>query len=311
MRFLKNFMMIQNKIKLITHDGSFHTDDIFAAATLSILLEKKNKIFEIIRTRDEEIIKNGDYVFDVGSVYNADKNRFDHHQIGGAGSRSFDGVEIEYASFGLVWKKFGIELCGDQKIVDLIEKKLVAPIDAGDNGFNLVELKNTVAPYFIQNAFNSFYPGWKEVSSETMFSGFLECVKIAQKILNNEIIQARDIVEAEEIIFTTYKNTKDKRIIVLDKKYPWYEQIKSYPEPLFVIYNRESDGFWAVHTIRENNKDFKTRKDLPKSWAGLRDKELQKISDVSDAVFCHRTLFMAVAKSKEGAVKLAEIALES
>ena len=29
--------------KLITHDGSFHSDDIFACATLSLMLEKNKK----------------------------------------------------------------------------------------------------------------------------------------------------------------------------------------------------------------------------------------------------------------------------
>ncbi len=42
---------------------------------------------------------------------------------------------------------------------------------------------------------------------------------------------------------------------------------------------------------------------------GLRDEELQKITGVEDAVFCHKGLFLAVSKSKEGAVKLAELAL--
>src|SRR3989344_2504806 len=97
--------------KLITHNGSFHTDDIFAAATLSVLLERKGETYEIIRTRDEEIIKTGDYVFDVGGIYDKEKNRFDHHQVGGAG-KSESG--IEYSSFGLVWEKFGEEFCNSK-----------------------------------------------------------------------------------------------------------------------------------------------------------------------------------------------------
>ena len=77
MSYLKNFIMNTVK-KLVTHDGSFHTDDIFACATLSILLDKNKENFEVIRTRDEEIIKNGDYVFDLGGIYEPEKNRFDH-----------------------------------------------------------------------------------------------------------------------------------------------------------------------------------------------------------------------------------------
>jgi len=60
-------------IKLVTHDGSFHTDDVFACAVLTMMLGKEGKEYEIIRTRDEKIIQNGEYVFDVGGVY--DKNK--------------------------------------------------------------------------------------------------------------------------------------------------------------------------------------------------------------------------------------------
>ena len=79
--------METNNKKLITHNGSFHADDIFACATLSLMLEKAGEKFEVIRTRDEEIIKTGDYVFDVGGIYDENLNRFDHHQTGGAGIR--------------------------------------------------------------------------------------------------------------------------------------------------------------------------------------------------------------------------------
>jgi uncharacterized UPF0160 family protein len=63
--------------------------------------------------------------------------------------------------------------------------------------------------------------------------------------------------------------------------------------------------------MRKEKKSFINRKDLPFSWSGLRDEEFQKVTGVSDAVFCHRALFLAVAKSKEGAIKLAQLALEN
>ena len=122
--------------KLVTHNGSFHTDDIFAAAMLSMILERNGEAYEIIRTRDPEIIKDGDFVFDVGGTYDEALNRFDHHQVGGAGKGE---QGIEYSSFGLMWKKFGEEFAGSQKVADIIQKKLVAPVDAHDNGFDLVK----------------------------------------------------------------------------------------------------------------------------------------------------------------------------
>lgn len=301
---------MSKKLKLITHNGSFHSDDIFATATLALMLEKKGEEFEIIRTRDEEIIQTGDFVFDVGGVYNAEKNRFDHHQKGGAGRRMIGNVEIEYASFGLVWRKFGIELCGDQRVVDLLDKSLVAPIDAHDNGFDLVEKKYNIFPYLIQDFFRVMRPTWRETSLNTDVM-FLESVKFAKEILKREIIYAKDTIVSNEAIVSIYNNTKDKRVIVFDDNYHSSEILNDLSEVLYVVYPRESDGFWGVKAIRENSKNFKNKKDLPTPWSGLKDEELQKVSGVTDAVFCHRALFMAVAKSKEGAIKLAQIGVES
>lgn len=292
--------------KLITHNGSFHADDIFAAATLSLLLEKRGESFEIIRTRDEEIIKNGDYVFDVGGIYDEKTNRFDHHQVSFKEKRENG---IWYSSFGLVWKKFGIELVESEKAVNIVDKHLVAPIDASDNGIDLVESKNEIFPYLIHDFFRIMRPTWKEtdINIDQMF---LKSVSIAKEILTREIIYAKDSVLADESILSIYQNTGDKRIIILDKNYAKKEILEKLPETLYVVYPRETSNTWGVEAIRRDHKSFENKKNLPESWAGLRNEELQKITGVSDAVFCHRALFMAVAKSKEGAIKLAELALK-
>ena len=305
MRFLKNFMMMQNK-KLVTHNGSFHADDIFACATLSLLLEHKGESFEIFRTRDPEIIKNGDYVFDVGGLYDPEINRFDHHQIGGAGKRDNG---IEYASIGLVWKKYGEELCGSKDVANIIDEKIATPVDAADNGIDIFSLKYKTRPYTIQNFFYSFYPRWKDQNEENLLSGFLECVNFAKGILFREIAFAKDLLEAQKAVRMCYEKMEDKRIIVLDENYPSTDVLQDSPEPLFIVYPRSSDNSWGVKTVRQDFQSFRNRKDLPSFWAGLKDKELQAITGVPDAVFCHRALFLAVAKSKEGAIKLAQLAL--
>lgn len=304
MRFLKNFMMKKNK-KLVTHNGSFHTDDIFACATLSLMLERQGEQFEIIRTRDEETIKDGDYVFDVGGIYNGELNRFDHHQKSGAGRRENG---IEYSSFGLVWKKFGKEICGVEEVVEIIDDRLVAPVDAFDNGFDLVENKHKISPYFIQHLFMAMLPALREKNTDTD-EMFLKSVLIAKEILLREIIHVEDAILSEQIITSIYQKTEDKRILVLTEYFHDEDILSKFDKSLFVIYPRKSDALWGIRAVRENPKTFKNRKDFPKSWAGLRDEELKKITGVSDAVFCHKGLFLVVAKSKEGAIKLAELAL--
>ena len=293
--------------KLITHNGSFHSDDIFACAALCLMLEKDKKKFEIIRTRDEKIIKTGDYVFDVGGIYDEKTNRFDHHQIGGAGRRD---SEIEYSSFGLVWKEFGEDLCGSKIAMKLIDDRLVAPVDAHDNGFDLVEKKYEVFPYLIQDFFRVMRPTWRETDSN-IDQMFLKSVLIAKEILLREMIYATDAIIADEAIIKIYENTKDKRIIVLDKNYAKARVSEKLSETLYVVYPREADNSWGVEAVRKDFRGFENKKNLPNLWAGLRNEELQKITGVDDAIFCHRALFMAVAKSKEGAIKLAQIAVES
>ena len=76
-------MESDKKIIVATHNGSFHTDDVFAVASLSLAFS--NEGLQVVRTRDQEVIKSADIVVDVGRIHDVDKNRFDHHQEGGAG----------------------------------------------------------------------------------------------------------------------------------------------------------------------------------------------------------------------------------
>lgn len=293
-------------IKLVTHDGSFHTDDIFAVATISLILEKKNEKFKVIRTRDQEIIKSADYVFDVGGIYDEKNNRFDHHQIGKAGERE----GIPYAAFGLVWQKFGAEISGSKEVADLIERKLVMPIDANDNGIDLC--KNNfpnILPYTLQDVFAIFSPTALEDTEKD--KQFLKALVWAKEILNREIKKANDQIEITKIIRDFYKKTKDKRLIVIDKpkvsRFEIWDALQDFTEPLFVVYGDKED--WSIVAMRKDKNGFGNRKNFPTSWAGARQKELRDVTGVSDAVFCHNNLFLAVAKSKEGAIKLAKLAL--
>lgn len=305
MKFLKNFMILNKKKLLVTHDGSFHADDVFATAVLSILNKGKVKI---IRTRDEKIIAKGDYVYDVGGIYDPETNRFDHHQIGGAGKRENG---IEYSSFGLVWKKFGEEVCGSRKAAEIIDNKLVVPIDADDNGIDLVEKKYKVFPYLVQDVLSVFKPS--PLENMDVDKQFLKALEWAKEILNREIKKTNDQIQITEIIKNFYQNSKDKRLVVIDAprvlRYDIWDALQDFPEPIFIVYNSSDE--WRIVAMRSDYNSFGNRKKLPSTWSGLRDVEFQKVSRVPDATFCHRGLFLAGAKSKEGAIKLAELALLS
>ncbi len=304
-------MSIFNKNKiLVTHNGSFHADDLFATAVLSIL---NNKNVKILRTRDKKVIKKGDYVYDVGGIYNEEKNLFDHHQRGGAGSRPNN---IPYSSFGLVWKKYGEQICGNKKVAKIIDEKIVQPIDAVDNGFDIVIPKiKDIKPYSAQAIFLAYYPTWKE-SVKGVDRIFKKEVKKITKLLSREIIVAQADVEGKEIILKSYNESKDKRIIILDEPLPRYliqDVLPVLSEPIYFIYPSNHSNSWKVEAVRKDLTTYESRKLFPEDWRGLMDGDLKlkKVTEVNDIVFCHASGFFLIVDSKAGAIKLAERALNS
>ena len=300
--------MDENKLKIVTHNAGFHIDDIFAVATLSLALELEDKEFTITRSRDQDIIQSADYVLDVGGIYDEDLNRFDHHQEGGAGKRE-NGVP--YASFGLVWKKFGPVLCGDLGIAERLDRSIAQPIDANDNGVQFIEsIIPGLMPLDVGYIRYLFYPTWKEDMTKTD-DIFLELVKYAKVLLRRIIKVNQDDLEAEKLVMDDFKATEDKRLIILsNSRYPWEEVYSKLEEPLYVVYKNINNDTWSIKGVRNDLNNYKTRKKLPESWAGKTGEELEKITGVEGAVFCHNARFMAVAKTKEAILHMAEIALK-
>src|SRR5258708_5018051 len=141
--------------RIITHSGHFQPDEVFAVATLSILLEGD---YELVRTRDPQIFPSGDYIVDVGGEYDPARGRFDHHQKGDVGKGS---LGISLSSFGLVWKEFGGKLASSPTVALAIEKKLVQAIDADDMGI-ASETGTKVPVYQFVDAIYALVPSWQE-----------------------------------------------------------------------------------------------------------------------------------------------------
>ena len=128
----------------VTHFGtSFHSDDVYGAVMLGLLMDD----LRLVRLSHEEFAKlspedlSGKIVFDVGG------GKYDHHQKEGNGYHKLlaEGRKpVPYASFGLLWEDFGMELVKKryQGYSDdfynymylYVEYNLAREIDAGDNG---------------------------------------------------------------------------------------------------------------------------------------------------------------------------------
>lgn len=296
--------------KIVTHDSKFHTDDVFAVATLFLVLGKEN--CSVVRTRDDKDISTADYVVDVGSVYDVENNRFDHHQLGGAGARDNG---IPFASFGLVWKKFGKELCGSDGVFEELDRMLVQSIDAIDNGQNISKpLIPDVYSFDVNNLVNLYRATWKEEGNWNV--RFLDCVDWAMTVISRLISVTKDWEESRKVAVSAYESSKDKRVVILDKEYDIGREavmsaLSSYPEPVYAVLYRSDASNWQVVAMRKSAETFESKKPLPENWRAKREVELKEVTGFDDVVFCHGTGFMCVAKSKETAIALAEKALKA
>jgi len=282
---------------IATHNGNFHADDVFSIAALKNVFPS----FKLVRTRDLEIIGKADLVIDVGGIYDPETGRFDHHQRGGAGERENG---IPYSSFGLVWQKYGLEICGgNQDIANSVDSGLVSTIDAIDCGY----VKGVSEGISLSQTISMFNPTWQEESHfDTCFD---EAVEFASRILTRFIASASGGISAKAIVAKAIEDAEDPRVIVLEQYTPWKRTVHALSEDaLYMVYPSNS-GDWRIQTVPVEPGSFEDRKSLPKAWAGLSNQELQDATQIDDAMFCHNGLFIAGAASFASTMKMAAMAL--
>lgn len=291
-----------------THDGGFHADEVFAIAALQLALGE----FEVVRTRDAARQADADLRVDVGGRSDAASGDFDHHQRGGAGERENG---IPYASFGLIWREFGVRIAGgEQRVADAVDEHLVAGIDANDVGIRLTaaSTESEVMPLTVSQIVGAFNPPWDaEVGDAEVDAAFARAVEFAKSVLTNELAGASGLARADAIVEVAIAAAEDPRIVVLPTGLPWHRpMLAASGDALYAIYPKSKGGF-AVQAVPAKLGEFDNRKDFPAEWAGLEGEELVSVTGVEDALFAHNGRFYASAKSLDGALALATAAVNA
>jgi uncharacterized UPF0160 family protein len=291
-------------MKVATHSGSFHADDVFAIAALSLLGEP----VEVVRTRDADAMAACDVRVDVGFADDPATGDFDHHQRGGAGERP-NGVG--YASFGLVWREHGARLSGgDAAVAERVDHSLVQAVDANDTGQAVATpVLDGVRPMTVSGVIGALNPTWEEeLTPEEERRRFDEAVALAARIIEREIASAAAQQRAVTLVSDAIAGAEDPRLIALDRDVPWKEVVVSTaPDALFVMYPKRQG--WGLEAVPRALGSFENRRDLPAAWAGLDGPELALLTGVEDALFCHAKRFLVVARTREGIAALARQAL--
>ena len=293
-----------DKADLITHSGNFHADEVFATVVLSKLIDKEN----ITLCRTSAITQN-----EKGIVYDIGYGKYDHHQPDGNGER-LNGVK--YAAFGLIWKAFGkeylksINATNIDDVWEVIDKKLVQNVDSIDNGQLKISTQFDFEVITLSNVISMYNSNWDD-ENENQDEQFLKALDLANNIFERIVKNAISKMNAKEKIEIAIKKSKN-HILILDEFMPWKEfllESENGKDILFAVFPSNRGGY-NVYAVPKELGSFESRKLFPESWAGLKDEDLQKVSGVETATFCHTNRFLSVAKSKEDALKLAEIAIK-
>ena len=287
----------------ITHGGTFHADEIMA----TVILEKVFGDIIVCRTfRVPEDLKEDVIVYDIGF------GAFDHHQKGGNGARE-NGVP--YAACGLIWKEFGpqivVNTCNPELVWNLIDRDLIQGIDAGDNGA-MPKTDYPAQAMSFSAVISGFNPNWD--SNEDPDEAFAKAVELAEVVFDNTLASTIAKAKAEQIVEEAIEKAEE-HIMVLNQFVPWQEYIFSSTSPKaneiqFVVFPSNRGGYnWQC--VPDGLGSFGQRKSVPEEWKGLRDDDIQKVTGIDTATFCHPAGFIGGAETFADAYALAKKAVEA
>ncbi|XP_034389796.1 UPF0160 protein MYG1, mitochondrial [Cyclopterus lumpus] len=323
-------------IKIGTHNGTFHCDEVLACFFLQQLPEYKDA--KIIRTRDPTKLAECDILVDVGGEFDPKRHRYDHHQRTFA--ETFHSLCPEkpwvtkLSSAGLVYLHFGRQLLvqltqlkeGDRQLEGLFDKlyeNFVEEVDAVDNGISQCDGE---ARYSVSTTLSTrvghLNPRWNSKSQDTE-EGFRKAMKIVGEEFLDRLeyyqsawLPARAVVE-EAVKGRHQVDPSGELVLFSQGGCPWKEHLFSLEKELkvespikFVLYP-DQNGQWRVQCVPAGLNTFQNRLSLLEEWRGVRDEALSELSGIKGCIFVHAGGFIGGNKNQEGALEMARRTLQA
>ena len=298
---------------LVTHSGGFHADEVLSTVILSRLYPDAR----IVRSRAPEWITPAEdrVIYDVGGAYDAESGIFDHHQR----ESPLREDETPYSSFGLIWKQFGMDYLRSfdvpeadlEKIHASFDRSFVLPVDQVDNGTVSLSEAGPLSSLTLPGLIETLKPVFDDTDPESETRGFHTAVGIARHLVEARVARSAAKRRAELLAAEAVRAAGDSPILELPMGMPFRPAvIEAGAEHLLFVVTPRDGGDWTLGGIRKYDEGFTQRADLPAAWGGLSGAELEEVSGVPGAKFCHKALFIAAASGREAIMKMAELAVE-
>lgn len=257
--------------KVITHNGVFHADEVFAIA----LLKKLNKVLSISRTRDSSEIKKAiddetTIVIDCGGEYNPLMMNFDHHQDLNLPASNMLILHALKGMLGVSYSSKLMKLFLAISDYDTNRNDIHQQWEKFNKDKNLMNVNNIIAG-FNRN------PNDDALQMEC----FEKAVDFAIQVIDNIFYQINEEAKAESIYDN--KEVINDTVAIFNEFCPiWKEK----DEFIFAIMPNPQG--WSL------NSKNSTKYPLPEFTH-------------DDLVFQHKGKFIAVFKTKEAAIECASL----
>lgn len=288
-----------SKIRTVAvHNGVFHADDVLAVAILRALFKGH---IAVVRTRDAAKLEEVDLRLDVG------EGLLDHH-----GKRAVPGVAACTRLLQLLVQTKPPRSAVEASSVNCLDKivQAVAAWDTGDNSMD-----NPLGFVHALSQASSIKAAEADDPEGVMDAAFDEAVTIVTAIIKAEVTAAKAAAQSEEAANAAIKQQQGSPVVVFDRSCRWApvkELIYNNADDSALYYvSPEKADDWRVlccaNQEEEEFSPFSSKKLIPEKFRGLRGDALSAAADIPDGVFCHAAGFIAGFKTRESAIKFAEL----
>lgn len=248
------------ELKIATHNGIFHADEVTAIALLKLFGND-----EVLVTRlkhETKDFSSYDMVIDIGRKFDG-KKYFDHHQYKGGKS-----------SAGLIWEYLEEE--GRYPSISRLIKK----VDENDVGI-------TKAKPFEYSSLIKHFNSNDNIYGKEQEECFKKAVEFAYTVFHSLKHNEEELKEAQSIVNYSFHFEGNKKIIELEKFTRFWSRYingQTMPGINAVVWEDEADGSWKVK--------------IPSKRPGSFELAAKPLMADDSMEFVHQSGFFGVAKDR-------------
>lgn len=307
-------------VKIATHNGQFHADEILACAFLNYIHNRDDANFEIVRTRLPEAYSHCDYIVDVGKEYDPSVKKFDHHFEFKFYFDDEKNQSIPMSSVGMVYKSYGrqmwtkfitksiknIESETIEKIVPIVFNnfyyEVLREIDAIDNGiFNPPPIKTAeTVTYNIYMTLTSMLSKFNQFDNNCMGDEQDKAFRRAMHWAWTGIEAVMDFMLKKEMRFFNLESSLvSSAEILYDGRVVFFNSSKIKSLEKRILYGMKANPIYIAYREDELN-EMGTYEYVIRSYDKKKAIDFNSIAELKNfSSFIHHTGFIAKTESRQ------------